>query len=288
MFGFNINNMNFRKITFFICFSFFAIISLGQNNYEEVVYLKNGSVIHGVIIEQIPNTSIKIKTYDGNIFAFKIDEIEKITKELPVSSKNNKSRQKGNLFFGIKSGINLTDLTNNSGPYDEQLIPRFQASLVLRKCLTHVFSFQPELQYSRQGFLIKINNSNLSNTSVTRNSVSEYLNLSSLFRFDLGKNQTKFILMVGPYLGYCINWKNEVSYDNKKINYWVSDWSSTNRIEIGGSVGFGISHSLTNNDQIVLDSKLSYGFNGIAKNVGAPNNRNNLYNSFSIGYLHCF
>jgi hypothetical protein len=99
MLHFNINNMNFRKITFLICFSFFAIISVGQNNYEEVVYLKNGSVIHGIIIEQIPNISIKIKTYDGNIFAFKIDEIEKITKELPVTSKKNKSRQKGNLFL---------------------------------------------------------------------------------------------------------------------------------------------------------------------------------------------
>jgi hypothetical protein len=288
MLYFNINNMNFRKITFLICFSFFAIISIGQNNYEEVVYLKNGSVIHGVIIEQIPNISIKIKTYDGNIFAFKIDEIEKITKELPVTSKKNKSRQKGNLFFGIKAGLNLTDFTNNSGPYDEQLIPRFQASLVLRKCLTNVISFQPELQYSRQGFLIKINNPNLSNISITQNFVTEYLNLSPLFRFDLGKNQTKFILLVGPYLGFCVNGKSELLYDNQKFNYWVSDWSSYNRFEIGGSVGFGISHSFANNDQIVLDSRLSYGFNGISKNVDASNNRNNLYNSFSIGYLHSF
>ncbi len=280
--------MNFRKITFLICFSFFAIISVGQNNYEEVVYLKNGSVIHGVIIEQIPNISIKIKTNDGNIFVFKIDEVEKITKELPVTPQkvNNKKsasnqKSKGDLLFGIKTGINLTDFTNNSGAYEEQLIPRFQASLVLRKCITNVVSFQPELQYSRQGFLLKGNNSSF-------NFVSEYLNLSPLFRFDLGKNQTKFILMVGPYLGNWINGKYEISDDNEKINVWISDWSSFNRIEIGGSVGFGISHSFANNDQIVLDSKLSYGFSGVLKNVDASNNSNNLYNSFSIGYLHCF
>ena len=29
-------------------------------NYSEVVYLKNGSVIRGLIVEQIPDVSIKI------------------------------------------------------------------------------------------------------------------------------------------------------------------------------------------------------------------------------------
>ncbi len=48
---------------------------------EDVVYLKNGSVIHGIIIEQIPNVSIKIKTHDGNVMAYKYEDIEKFTKE---------------------------------------------------------------------------------------------------------------------------------------------------------------------------------------------------------------
>jgi hypothetical protein len=55
--------------------------SFGQTGYQEVVYLKNGSVIRGVIIEQVPNKALKIETADGNIFVFEMDEIEKITKE---------------------------------------------------------------------------------------------------------------------------------------------------------------------------------------------------------------
>ncbi len=47
----------------------------------DVVYLKNGSIIRGIIIEQIPNVSVKLKTRDGNIFVFKTDEIEKLTRE---------------------------------------------------------------------------------------------------------------------------------------------------------------------------------------------------------------
>jgi hypothetical protein len=51
-----------------------------QTNWEDVVYLKNGSIIHGVIIEQT-NVAIKIQTADKNIFTYKMDEIEKLTKE---------------------------------------------------------------------------------------------------------------------------------------------------------------------------------------------------------------
>lgn len=53
-----------------------------KSEYIDVLYLKNGSVIRGIIIEQIPNLSIKIQTMDGSIFVYKMEEVEKITKEL--------------------------------------------------------------------------------------------------------------------------------------------------------------------------------------------------------------
>jgi TM2 domain-containing membrane protein YozV len=52
-----------------------------QQLMQEVVYLKNGSIIRGVIIEQVPNVSIKIQTTDGNVFVYDIQDILKITKE---------------------------------------------------------------------------------------------------------------------------------------------------------------------------------------------------------------
>ena len=51
--------------------------SFGQSNMEDVVYLKNGSIIRGIIIEQVPNQSLKIKTLDKSVFVYKFDEIEK-------------------------------------------------------------------------------------------------------------------------------------------------------------------------------------------------------------------
>jgi hypothetical protein len=47
----------------------------------DVVYLKNGSMIKGAIIEQDPTHHVKIQTKDGSIFVFNISEIEKITRE---------------------------------------------------------------------------------------------------------------------------------------------------------------------------------------------------------------
>ncbi len=48
---------------------------------RDVVYLKNGSIIKGEIIEQIMGESVKIQTADGSIFIYKSAEVEKITKE---------------------------------------------------------------------------------------------------------------------------------------------------------------------------------------------------------------
>ena len=53
-----------------------------NSQYIDVVYLKNGSIIKGMIIEQTPNVSLKIQTRDGSVFVYKMDEVEKMTKEL--------------------------------------------------------------------------------------------------------------------------------------------------------------------------------------------------------------
>ena len=86
-------------------------LSFSQEFLQEVVYLKNGSIIRGVIIEQVPNESLKIKTSDGSIFVYTIPEIQKITKEEPIQT-NFKRRKTFNGFAdntkGYKGFVNLT------------------------------------------------------------------------------------------------------------------------------------------------------------------------------------
>lgn len=52
-----------------------------EKQMEDVIYLKNGAIVRGIIIEQVPNKSIEIKSNDNNYFIFKMDEVQKIAKE---------------------------------------------------------------------------------------------------------------------------------------------------------------------------------------------------------------
>lgn len=64
-------------------------VSAQYGHMEDVVYLKNGSIIRGIIIEQIPNESLKVKTKDGSIFVYNMTEVDKITKEQMVNMRAN-------------------------------------------------------------------------------------------------------------------------------------------------------------------------------------------------------
>ena len=50
-------------------------------SYVDCLYLKNGSIIKGVILEQSLSGPVKIQTKDGNVFVYPISDVLKITKE---------------------------------------------------------------------------------------------------------------------------------------------------------------------------------------------------------------
>jgi TM2 domain-containing membrane protein YozV len=76
-----------KKLVLLFCLICLYVLSVNAQNFEEVVYLKNGSIIHGTIIEQVPNQSLKIQTRDGNVFVYNMAEVEKFTKE-PIKGRS--------------------------------------------------------------------------------------------------------------------------------------------------------------------------------------------------------
>lgn len=48
---------------------------------QDVVYLKNGSVIKGSVIEMVPNQSIKVQTADGSLFVYQMNEVDRIERD---------------------------------------------------------------------------------------------------------------------------------------------------------------------------------------------------------------
>lgn len=70
---------------------------------KEVIYLKNGSIIKGDIVEIVPNKTLTVETADGSSFVCNYDDIDKITRE---KTENNevKATPKDNNLSPLKKG----------------------------------------------------------------------------------------------------------------------------------------------------------------------------------------
>lgn len=78
--------MNYKKliccllsVVVMICLT--TVSAWAQDTKEDVVYLENGSVIRGQVMEYDPNGNIKIEIYGGSILVYKSSEVLKIEKE---------------------------------------------------------------------------------------------------------------------------------------------------------------------------------------------------------------
>ncbi len=97
-----------RNITICLFFMAFAQLASAQTIRKDVVYLKNGSIIKGTILEMIPNGTLKIETTDGSIFIYKLEEVEKTTKEEGEAPKTNESTPPQIIYSYSKKEENRT------------------------------------------------------------------------------------------------------------------------------------------------------------------------------------
>ncbi len=103
-----------RTIAYFILLFLLCSAVYSQSSYIDVVYLKNGSIIKGVILEQVPGKNLKLETTDKSIFVFDMAEVEKITRELP--EKLAKRQNLNGLTKGYKPIVEIGLMANDNGP----------------------------------------------------------------------------------------------------------------------------------------------------------------------------
>jgi hypothetical protein len=89
-------------ISTIIIFASLFIETLSAQKLEDVVSLKNGSIIRGNILE-VTSQTIQIQIYGGSILVYKTEEIEKTWKEFPFHNKSN-------LILHTKGYFNLTKI----------------------------------------------------------------------------------------------------------------------------------------------------------------------------------
>ena len=85
-------------LTVFSCGCIFA------QTMKDVVYLKNGGIVKGTIIEQTPGQSLKIQTNDGSVFVYNMSDIEKIAKEQVSTPTTNNSNNYSNNNYSTTVG----------------------------------------------------------------------------------------------------------------------------------------------------------------------------------------
>lgn len=74
-----------RKALLIVCAIVCSVFYVAAQQLEDVVYLKNGSVVRGTILEQVPGRTLKIMTNDGSQFVCQIIDVQKITKEVATN-----------------------------------------------------------------------------------------------------------------------------------------------------------------------------------------------------------
>lgn len=212
------------------------IASFSQSS-KETVYLKNGSVITGTIIEEIPDSTIKIKTNDNNIFIFKINEIKRITKE-EIITKNKHENNEPKGYIGLLFGLAKPTI------YDWESEDIGTPSLGLYVNIKLGYLFTKNIGFSLA--YINTNNnfhyeSNINNNYSTNTLTSNSLIPGIILRFKL---KEKLYLDLNPSLGYS-SIKMDGSYtsneESKSLSY---------------NIGVGLRYQMFNRIDLMLNSEL--------------------------------
>lgn len=122
-----------------------------QEGMEDVVYLKNGNVYRGIIIEQVPNVSLKIQTIGGNVFAVQISDVAKITKENKVNTGGDEHPYPGQYWHHGPFGWHGRDSTSREFHYRRR--GQFLTSELLVENLQGGFHIIPGYKFNQFAYL---------------------------------------------------------------------------------------------------------------------------------------
>ena len=59
-----------KKLLLILTVFLISLAGIAQQSAQDVIYLKNGTVVRGKIIDQVPNQSIKVYTTNRSVVEF--------------------------------------------------------------------------------------------------------------------------------------------------------------------------------------------------------------------------
>ena len=231
-----------------LAFLFITNLAFAQANLQDIVHLKNGSIIRGVIIEQVPNQSIKIQTADRNVFVYQMDEIEKLTKELYQGRGGNSFN---NSNSGLQSGYKgIVELGYQIGAGNFGM-DRLKLNIINGYQINPYFSlgFGTGLRYYFDADAVLIPAFANFRTNFIDNKTSPYLSLGLGYSFDATNGFNGAGIFLNPTVGvsFMISDKSAVNvglgYEMQKMKYYSgSYYYNVTTVNSGAlSIAIGIS-----------------------------------------------
>ena len=91
----------FRNIGIVCVAAFLTTTQVLAQELEDVVYLKNGGIVRGTVIEQVTGKSLKIARFDGKVFRYKMNEIDKMSKETVIGTRSVAKKKNPMVALGL-------------------------------------------------------------------------------------------------------------------------------------------------------------------------------------------
>ncbi len=104
-----------KQLIIILIVSVISTVSLNAQDLEDVVYLKNGSIIKGKIIEKSSEV-LKIETCCGSIFVYNQSDVDK-TEQLPKVKKRNTIKVKGYVNYTSFGALVGSSSNSKTAPF---------------------------------------------------------------------------------------------------------------------------------------------------------------------------
>lgn len=181
--------------------------------------------------------------------------------------------------FGIKAGMNVSSLTNDSGLDDQGSKIGFNAGVFANIPIASSFSIQPEVLYSQYGDKY---DETIAGTRYSFARHHDYIAVPVMFQYNALPN---LYIEAGPEFGFLVNAKNKLK---DETNNDVLNESGDYKDQLNGfnfGLGLGAGYYFTPN--IGLTARYVAGLNDIAKD--RPNGSDAIRNNvFQVGLAFKF